>query len=159
MDILAKEDLEHLETLEFTRVTDQQSVEIRKLTKQDSLLPFLKMMILAGWLDTKDEAPLCIKEYWSYRDELIVYNGVIVRGNCVIIPKVLRPHMVTRIHASHLGAETCLRKARDAIYWPKINSEVKDFISNCTAMLTCKTAAKNHWLVILFPSNLGGEWQ
>ena len=48
MDILAKEDLEHLETLEFTRVTDQQSVEIRKLTKQDSLLPFLKMMILAG---------------------------------------------------------------------------------------------------------------
>ena len=40
--------------------------------------------------------------------------------------------MQTRIHASHLGAETCLHKARDAIYWPKMNSEVKDFISNCT---------------------------
>ena len=63
MDILAKEDLEHAETLEFTRVTDQQSVEIRELTKQDSLLQFLKVMILAEWPDTKDEAPLCIREY------------------------------------------------------------------------------------------------
>ena len=58
MEILAKEDLEHAEILEFTRVTDQQSVEIRELTKQDSLLQFLKVMILAGWPDTKDEAPL-----------------------------------------------------------------------------------------------------
>ena len=41
--------------------------------------------------------------------------------------------MLTRINASHLGAETCLRKARDVIYWPTMNSEVKDFISNCIA--------------------------
>ena len=41
--------------------------------------------------------------------------------------------MLTIIHASHLGAETCLCKARDIIYWTKMNSEVKDFISNCTA--------------------------
>ena len=71
------------------------------------------MTILAGWPDTKDETLLCIREYRSYRDELIVQNGIIFRGSCVIIPKVLQPEMLTRIHASHLGAETCLHKAGD----------------------------------------------
>ena len=41
--------------------------------------------------------------------------------------------MLTRIHTSHLEAEICLRKTRDIRYWPIINSEVKDFISNCTS--------------------------
>ena len=71
------------------------------------------MTILAGWPDTKDETLLCIREYWSYRDELIVQNGIIFRGSCVITPKVLQPEMLTRIHASHLGTETCLHKAGD----------------------------------------------
>ena len=40
--------------------------------------------------------------------------------------------MLTRIHASHLGVETCLRKARDVIYWPIMNSEVKNLIIDFT---------------------------
>ena len=64
-------------------------MQIRELTKQDSKLQALKVTILAGWPDTKDETPLCIREYWPYRDELTVHNEVIFRGNRVIIPKVL----------------------------------------------------------------------
>ena len=104
MDIMAIEDTEHVDALEFMRVTDQQYVQIGELTKQDSQLKALKVLILAGWTDTKDETPLCIREYGSYRDELTVHNGVILRGNHVIILKVLQPEMLTRIHASHLGA-------------------------------------------------------
>ena len=57
--------------------------------------------------------------------------------------------MLTRIHVSYLGAETSLSKARDVMYWPTMNSEVKDFISDIKrfvlhAMITCKTTAKNH---------------
>ena len=85
-------------------------MQIQELTKQDSQLQALKVTIL-------DEAPLCIREYWSCRDKLAVHNEVIFRGNgSAIIPKVLQPKMLTRIHASHLGAETCLRKARDVKY-------------------------------------------
>ena len=68
------------------------------------------MTILAGWPDTNDEKLLCVREYSSYRDKLTVHNKVNFREKCVIIPKVLRPEMLTRIHASHLGAETYLCK-------------------------------------------------
>ena len=39
--------------------------------------------------------------------------------------------MLQRIHASHLGIEGCLRRARECLYWPGMNSEVKDFIQQC----------------------------
>ena len=132
MDILAIEDMEHVDALEFTRVTDQQLVQIRELKKQDCQLQALKVTILAGWSDTKDETPLCIREYRSYRDRLTVHNGIIFRGNRVIIRKALRPGMLRRTYSSHLVAETCLRKARYVIYWSTMNSEVKNFISNCS---------------------------
>ena len=65
--------------------------------------------------------------------QLTVHNGVIFRGKHVIIPNVLQPEMLTRIHASHLGAEACFCKARDVISWPTMKPEVKDFVSNCIA--------------------------
>ena len=104
--------MEHVDALKF----DQKIAPIQELTKQDSQLQALKVMILAGWLDTKDEIPLCITEYWSDRDKLTVHNGAIFRGNHVIISKVLQPEILIRIHASHLRAEACLCKARDVIY-------------------------------------------
>ena len=141
MDIVILEDMEHVDAVEFTRVTDQQFVQIRELTKQDSQLQAPNVTIVAGWPGTRNETPLCIRKYWSYRDELTVHSGVIFRGNRVIIPRVLQPEMLKRIHASHFGAEAWLCKARDVIYWQTMNSEGKHFISNCT---TCNDYLQNN---------------
>ncbi|XP_062614248.1 uncharacterized protein LOC134275989 [Saccostrea cucullata] len=63
-------------------------------------------------------------------------DGIIYRSSRVVIPKALRPEMLRRTHFSHLGIEACLRKARDSLYWPLMNEEIKDFVSKCS---TCST--------------------
>jgi len=35
------------------------------------------------------------------------------------------------LHQGHIGIENTLRRARDHVYWPGMNAEVKDFISKC----------------------------
>ena len=52
----------------------------------------------------------------TYRSKLKVHKGVIVRGNPVIIPKVLQSEMLTRIYGSQLEAEACLGKGIHLIY-------------------------------------------
>ena len=52
----------------------------------------------------------------------------------IIIPKALRSEITSRIHSSHLGIETCLRKARDVVFWPAINSEIKEAVSRCSTV-------------------------
>ena len=63
------------------------------------------------------------------RDELTLQDGLIFKANAVVIPKNLCADMKARIHSSHLGAESCLRRARECIYWPGMSAEIKQYIS------------------------------
>lgn len=50
----------------------------------------LKAMIKAGWPDTQDEVPKCIREYFSYRDELSVQDGLVFEGQRLMILPSMR---------------------------------------------------------------------
>ena len=49
----------------------------------------------------------------------------------VVIPVSLRKEMKEAIHSSHIGIEGCIRGARECIYWPGMNAEIKEHISTC----------------------------
>ena len=40
--------------------------------------------------------------------------------------------MLKQIHRSHTGIKGCLQHAREVLYWPLMNTEVKDFITKCS---------------------------
>lgn len=65
------------------------------------------------------------------RDELTLQDGLIFKANPVVIPRSLHADMKARIHSSHLGTESCLRRARECIYWPGMSAEIKQYISAC----------------------------
>ena len=69
--------------------------------------------------------------YFNVRDELSVSEGLIFRGERVVIPKSMRKGMIERLNSSHLGENSCLKRARECLYWPNMNSEVKDYIKKC----------------------------
>ena len=55
----------------------------------DTFQTFLKTTILTGWPMQEYQAPINIREYWSYRDELTVHNGVLFKGSKVVISQML----------------------------------------------------------------------
>ncbi|GAA6096806.1 uncharacterized protein K02A2.6-like, partial [Tachysurus ichikawai] len=125
---------------EYLNVTDQRLRTIREHTERDEALQALKTVVLAGWPDEKERTTHIIREYWPYRDEISAQDGILYRGQKVIIPKSLRPEMLKRIHSSHIGGDACYRQARDTLYWPSMQAEIKDFVSNCS---TCNEFAHN----------------
>ena len=142
MDVLAIEDMQHVDVLEFNLIFDQQFWQTRELTKRDSQLQALKETILAGWPITKDESEnghMVIQRqigssHWGYLQRKPCHHS-----------KSTATRNANKNPCIILGAETCLTKARDAIYWPTINFEGEDFISNLLhTMITCKAVAKNH---------------
>ena len=40
----------------------------------------LHTVILKGWPDTKSETPHSVREYWPYRNEHAVYDGIVYKG-------------------------------------------------------------------------------
>ena len=45
-----------------------------------------------------------------------------------------------KTHASHIGIEGCTRRARDTLYWPRMTTEIKEYISKCDVCMTHRTS-------------------
>jgi len=59
---------------------------------------------------------ICIREYWNYKKELTVQDGILYKEMKVIIRASMRPQMIAIVHSSHLGAEECVRRTRDVFF-------------------------------------------
>ena len=60
-----------------------------------------------------------MRAYFDFRDELTIQYQLVFKGPRIIIPAVLRREMMSMVHASHIGIEGCIRRARDSLYWPR----------------------------------------
>ena len=96
----------------------------------------VKVIIQNGWPERKHSLSATVTPYFHIRDELLFQDGLILHGDRVVIPKTLGKEMIEDLHAAHQGIESSLRIARESIYWPNMNSEVKDYISRCEICLT-----------------------
>ena len=70
--------------------------------------------------------------YWVVRDELSELNGIILRGERILIPTSMRKEMLERIHRGYMGKEKSKRRARHVLHWPVMGSEVQVKISRCS---------------------------
>ena len=125
-------ELEEINPMYTIKISSERLSQLQKATEQDPVMQTLKTTILTGWTSQRSEVPIHIREFWNFRDELSLYNGVLFKNQRLIIPKALRSDGISRIHSSHLGIESCLRKARDLVFWPAMNSEIKEAITSCT---------------------------
>ena len=39
--------------------------------------------------------------------------------------------MIARVHSSHLGPDTCVRRARDVFFWLSMARKIKEQVQNC----------------------------
>ena len=133
-------ELEEINSLEAVKITSERLSQLQKATEQDPVMQALKNTILIGWPDTKDQVPLTVRDYWNFREELTLHNGVLFKNQRIIIPHSLRSEMIARLHSSHLGTEACFRKTRDRIFWPDMTTQIKEAVAKCDVCAEYQTA-------------------
>ncbi|CAC5394818.1 unnamed protein product [Mytilus coruscus] len=116
-------------------MSDRNLEQITEETSKDDTLQTLTRLIIDGWPDEKNEVPKKVFEYWNFRDELSNVNGIILKGEKIIIPASMRKNMLNKLHEGHLGIEKTRKLARDSIFWPGINAKITDFIAKCSVCL------------------------
>ena len=87
--------------------------------------------ILKGWAEDRSKISPQLTPYYSMRDELSIYDGLVFKGKRIVVPQGLRAEIKKDIHALHAGVEGCLKRARESLYWPGMNYELKRWISTC----------------------------
>ena len=114
-------------------VTEKRMQEIRDGTKNDKSLRILKRMILNAWPDSQSQIPEEVRPYWNFRDELSEADGVLLKGERLIIPSCLQQDILQRIHMGHMGITKCTQRAREVVSWPGMNKEITEMVDKCDA--------------------------
>ena len=130
------EEFEHVNAAKFVLMTDRTKERIKESTARDEVLQQLTEAILKGWPENAAGVPATLMPYYGFRDELAVHDGLVYRGERLVIPKDLKPMMREAIHSSHIGVNGCLRRARESMYWPSMNADIRNYIAQCE---TCRS--------------------
>ena len=112
---------------------------IRDHMKKDEDILLLRDMVLHGWPSNRSDLPATMLPYWTYNDELACYSGVILKGDRVVIPSSLVSQVLKDIHRDQRGIEKSRLRARICVFWPNINVDISEMISQCS---TCQTYAQ-----------------
>ena len=126
-------------------------LQLKKETLLDPILACLADIIKSGWPSTKAQTPSLIAQYFSSKHELTVIDGIILKGDRLVIPKILRPDILHNIHASHLGIEKTKQRARTIVYWPEMTESIEEYIKRCPA---CQAYQRNNQKESLQPHGI-----
>ena len=94
----------------MTNVPEHNSIQhIQQATIQDEdlnvLIQWLKRFIITGWPGTKDWLHQDIRPYSSFKDNLVVIDGMVMKGRYILISETLKQQALDQLHVNHMGIE------------------------------------------------------
>ena len=63
---------------------------------------------------------------------MTVEDGLILKGEALIIPPLEREKILQAIHKGHMGITKCQYHARQCVYWPGINEDIRKMVEACS---------------------------
>ncbi len=121
-------ELESCNMMQYLSVSQEGLRKVQRATEEDRQMSEVKRLVKEGWPEDISQVHELVRCYYCFREELSYQEGLVFKGERLVIPKVLREDMMQRMHRSHLGIQGCLRRGREVMYWPRMNIEVKEFI-------------------------------
>ena len=77
--------------------------------------------ILDGWPGNANECAEPAQPYFTYREGLTIEDGLLVKGNRIVIPTDMRHDCLETLHAPHLGLQKTFLRAHTSVFWPGKN--------------------------------------
>ena len=104
---------------------------IKKESAKDTTRHLLKNAIFCGWPNHKKQCPFELHDYWNFRCDLVLDDGIILKGNRILIPESLRDDVLKAIHTAHQGEVKSILLARESVFWPGMTNDIKEMVKKC----------------------------
>ena len=114
----------------------------RTAQREDSTCQQLLTLCREGWPAHQRQMPLNIQQFWPMRGEMTVDDGLLLRGNRIVVPQQLRKETLEKIHSGHQGMRKCQQRISTAVWWPGITRQLEQMIIHCPECSKLSTAPR-----------------
>lgn len=142
---------EEFEILNLTLISNQAENRLREVTHRDETLMLVSQYVNEGWPRSQDELPVSVKPYWTFRDEISMFNGLLYKGQKVIIPSADKAEIIQKLHAGHQGIQRTLAVARSNVFWLNMAKDLTDYVSRCGI---CEGNQKSNYTEPMIPKEV-----
>ena len=129
---LEEEELEHyVNLLTHSQINSAITIEeIKKHTAESEMMQKIIKMIQVGQRDIKNPA---FEPFKFVFPELAVVDGLVLRGDRIVVPNTLQNKIVNIAHEGHLGITKTKNLLRSRVWFPKMDKITEEVIRNCMA--------------------------
>jgi len=120
---------------------------VKDQTEKDPNMSMLRQVIKDGWPNTKSELPTGLTPFFDIRDTLTTDDGIILKGERILIPQSMRRDIKDKLHSAHLAYDSMMRRARQTVFWPGMSAEIKAMADNCETCQALKPANPRETLI------------
>lgn len=113
-------------------VSSSRQEELRVHTMEDTTLQTLTNIIRHGWPERLSSVPASVKQFFPFRDELSVEDGIIMKGTTMVIPQKLHKEYLMLLHKGHPGAEATKQRARNVVFWTTMTKYIDGLVQSCS---------------------------
>ncbi|KAK9523110.1 hypothetical protein VZT92_019532 [Zoarces viviparus] len=120
---------------------------VKQQTLQDAELQMVQNYVMSGWPKYAAKVPNKVKDYYTSRQHLTVSKGLVLYGDRIVVPRMMRSEMLQRIHDGHQGIVKCRERARCSVWWPGVSKHIQDAVSTCKDCQESKPIQKREPLI------------
>ena len=106
---------------------------LKSETAKDEVLCTIMSFVESGFPTDRSEMPPASLNFWEYRNELFVYDDVLIKEDRVVIPANLQTEVLDNLHAAHQGCTSMFATAKDTVFWPGLTQGIEEKRSSCAA--------------------------
>ena len=130
--------------------TEKQLERIRRHQEEDEECKLAAEYCRSGW-PSRQSLSGTMKLYYSVATEISVQDGLLMRGNRVVIPAALRLEMLDRLHTGHQGISKCRERARQSLWWPGLSRQLEELVKNCSVCRKCSNQRREPLIPAALP--------
>ena len=124
--------------LQNTPITFQ---EVVIATRDDKTMKELSRTIENGFPDAKEKLPKQLQPYWRVKNMLSIDDEIILMGDRVVIPDILKDRILNTLHSAHQGVTSMRLRAEQSLYWPGMAQAIAKKRRSCQS---CDLTAPSH---------------
>ena len=110
-----KSGLNNVKVVTWEKVKEATQRELSELIKY----------VTESFPSSKESIPVNIMDFWSLREGLYVFDGVLLYNDRVVIPPCLRKDVLHALHSAHQGVSGITLNAQDTVFWPGITRDIE----------------------------------
>ncbi|XP_043204357.1 uncharacterized protein LOC122371763 isoform X3 [Amphibalanus amphitrite] len=119
--------------------------ELAVAGREDAEVRALMDQIPREWPRRFSDVDDVLRPYFRCKQELAIDGELVLRGERIVVPTVLRPRLLTLAHESHQGIVRTKQRLRALFWWPGMDAAVETTIKECPACIVADKTAKTRF--------------